>query len=385
MSILWSRRGVALCALLAVAAFKTQGVEPPPPLDRAEVERLVEEALEANPEIRSARATAASAEARIKPAGTLPDPMVSVSYENDGVSPSLGTMEMTRLQFMAQQAIPYPGKLRLAREVAQKDAERAGTVPQRVVLTIGASVRRAYADLLEAREALRLVDEQAETWKGIEEVTRGRYAAGLASQQDVLRAQSERTRLLQERRREEAAELTALSELRQLLFRPPDAPIPTEQRLTPGRLVTIPSSAETLARAVDETPELKEIALVRERSELSVDLARRNLRPDFVASAAYMNRGGSRSCGPPASASRSLSGPARSSGRSSWRPRPSPRRQPPQRSPSVAECRLQLRNASSASTSSPRKRGSTPRGSSCRTNSPSMPPLPATGPAPSPS
>ena len=42
MSILWSRRGVALCALLSVAAFRAQGVEPPPPLDRAEVERLVD-------------------------------------------------------------------------------------------------------------------------------------------------------------------------------------------------------------------------------------------------------------------------------------------------------------------------------------------------------
>ena len=52
MSILWSRRGVALCALLSVAAFNAQGVEPPPPLDRAEVERLVEEALAANPEAR---------------------------------------------------------------------------------------------------------------------------------------------------------------------------------------------------------------------------------------------------------------------------------------------------------------------------------------------
>ena len=174
MSVLLSRGGVALCALLSVAAFNAQGVEPPPPLDRAEVERLVEEAIRANPEIRSAQASAGSAEARISPAGTLPDPMVSLSYENDGVSPSLGTMEMTRLQLMAQQAIPYPGKLRLAREVAQKDAERAGTVPQRVVLTIGASVRRAYADLLVAREALRLVDEEAGTWEGIEGVARGR-------------------------------------------------------------------------------------------------------------------------------------------------------------------------------------------------------------------
>lgn len=260
--------------------------------DNPELTSLIAEAVERSPGIRSAQATTAAVEARVRPAGALPDPMVSVTYENDGASPSLGTMEMTRLQFMAQQAIPFPGKRRLAREVARKDAERAGTVPQRTALTIAASVRRAYADLLEAREGLRLVDEQAETWRSIEEVTRVRYSAGLASQQDVLRAQGERTRLLQQRRREEAAERTALSGLRELLYRPSDAPIPTEQRLVPGRLITVPSSTETLARALRETPELKEVALTKERSNLSADLARRNLKPDFVASAGYMNRGG---------------------------------------------------------------------------------------------
>lgn len=260
--------------------------------DDPELTSLIAEAVERSPEIRSARATAAAAAARVRPAGALPDPMLSVSYENDGVDFSLGEQPMTRLTFMAQQAIPFPGKLRLAREVARKEAERAGTIPQRAALTIAASVRRSYADLLEAREGLRLIDEQAETWRGIEEVTRVRYAAGLASQQDVLRAQSERTRLLQQRRSQEAAEQTALSELRQLLFRPPDAAIPTEQRLVPGHPVTVPSSAETLAWALEQTPELKEIALAKERSSLSADLARRNLRPDFVASAGYMNRGG---------------------------------------------------------------------------------------------
>lgn len=292
MSLLRSRWEAAFCALLFIPAFNAHGVEPPPPFDRAELERLVEEALGANPELRSARAAATAAEARVQPAGALPDPMVSVNYENDGASPSLGTMEMTRLQFMAQQAIPFPGKLRLAREVANKDAERAGTVQQRAALTIAASVRRAYADLLEAREGLRLVDEQVQTWDRIEELTRDRYAAGLASQQDVLRAQGERTRLLQQRLREQAGEQTALSELRQLLFRPEDAPVPTEQRLVPGAPVAVPSSQEFLAQALEKTPELKEIALTRERAKLSADLARRNLKPDFVASAAYMNRGG---------------------------------------------------------------------------------------------
>ena len=47
----------------------------------------------------------------------------------------------------------------------------------------------------------------------------------------------------------------------------------------------------SLRKAIESTPELKEAALAKERSRLAGDLARRNLRPDFVASAAYMNRG----------------------------------------------------------------------------------------------
>ena len=40
------------------------------------------------------------------------------------------------------------------------------------------------------------------------------------------------------------------------------------------------------------TPELKDAALAKDRAKAAADLARRNLKPDFVASAAYMNRGG---------------------------------------------------------------------------------------------
>lgn len=291
MPFRWRRWSVTLLTFVSFSARSLMAADAPPP-GPSEVEHLVTEALDKNPEVRAARATAAAAIERIKPGGALPDPMVTVNYENDGTSISLGEMEMTRLQFMAQQAIPFPGKLRLAEDVARKDAERAATAPLRTELAIAASVRRAYADLLDAREGLYLLDEQAETWKAIEEVTRGRYAAGLANQQDLLRAQLEETRLLQQRQREEAAEQTALSELRQLLFLPPDAPIPTLRRLVPGDLAPVPSREEILGMAMEVTPELKEIALTRERSKLAADLARKNLKPDFVASAGYMNRGG---------------------------------------------------------------------------------------------
>ncbi len=267
--------------------------EPPSPKERdAEVAALVAEALQNNPEMIAARQEAAAASSRVRPAGALPDPLLNVSYENDGAAPSLGTEPMTRLEFMAVQAFPFPGKLGLSEKVARADAARAATRPERTALSIEASVRRTYADLLEAREDLRLVDEQLLTWRDIEGVIRARYAAGMGTQQDVLRAQSEQTRLLQQKRRDEAAEKTALAEMRQILFRPPDAPVPTEGRLVPGPLPELPRLEEVLARAREVTPELKEAGLAKERGRLAADLARKGTKPDFVASAGYMNRGG---------------------------------------------------------------------------------------------
>ena len=282
----------ALILSFALASRVAAAAESVPPDDvSAEVEALVAEAFAKNPELIAARQEAAASAARVGPAGALPDPTVIVGYENDGAAPSLGTEPMTRLAFVAQQSFPFPGKLGLARDVAKADAARAGTRPERVVLSLAARVRRAYADLLEAREEIRLVDEQIETWRDIEAVIRARYAAGMGTQQDILRAQSEGTRLLQQRRRDEASEQRALAVLRGLLFRPPGAPIPTAGRLSAMPVPVTPAAGEILAKALDMTPELKDAALAKERARLSAELARRNLRPDFVASAGYMNRG----------------------------------------------------------------------------------------------
>lgn len=301
----WSRRaaGVLCPAVVLVAAWAGPAraeTAPGAPANAgatsaltspAEADALVAEALANNPELAAARQEVAAARARVSPAGALPDPMLSLTYVNDGVSPSLGTQQMSRLELMAQQAIPFPGKLGLRERVARADADRSATGPERVALALEGAVRRGYATLLQTREDVRLVDEQIEAWREIEEVIRVRYSAGLGSQQDVLRAQSEKTRLLQRRRRDEAAEQGALVDLRQLLYRPADAPIPTALRLVPGEIPAAPAEEEFLEKAMETTPELKEAALAKERSRLAGDLARRNLRPDLVASASYMNRG----------------------------------------------------------------------------------------------
>jgi cobalt-zinc-cadmium efflux system outer membrane protein len=290
--LLWCLASASAWGGEAVQAASVRFAAQAPLGDASEVEALVAEALAKNPDLAAARQEAAAARARVSPAGTLPDPMVTVSYENDGVSPSLGVEAMTRITFMAQQAFPFPGKLALAEKVASADAGRGATRPERVALTLEGAVRRAYADLLEAREDLKLVDDQIATWRDIEEDIRVRYSAGLGTQQDVLRAQGERTRLLQQHRRDEAAEKSAVSALNQLLYRPARSPLPTRKELTPGALPSVPVGHELVEEALKATPELKDAALAVDRAKLAADLARRNLKPDFVASAAYMNRGG---------------------------------------------------------------------------------------------
>ena len=274
-----------LTVLLPLAFAASAALSAPPT-----VEELVAEALEKSPALAAARAEVSAARERIAPAGALPDPMLRLSYENDGASLSLGEEPMTRLSFMAEQPIPWPGKLDLAAKVAAADATVVEAAVARLRLGIEADVRRAAARLLEAREARELTGEQEETWGRIEAVARSRYAAGLGTQQDVLRAQAEKTRLLQQVRRDEGAARAAEAELRRLLLREPGVPVEVGGRLLDERPEPPGATAE-LARAEAESPELEVARRAAERETLAIDLARRDLRPDLVASAGYMNRG----------------------------------------------------------------------------------------------
>ncbi|MDX9733575.1 MAG: TolC family protein [Thermoanaerobaculia bacterium] len=277
-------------ARAAVAAPSPAPVPAPVRETASTVEALVAEALERSPALAAVRASVAAARERIAPAGTLPDPMLRLSYENDGASLSLGTEAMTRLSVMAEQPILWPGKLSLAARIAEADADVAEAAIARLGLGVEAQTRRAAARLLEARAAGELTRELSENWDRIESVARSRYAAGLGAQQDVFRAQAERTRLLQQLRRDEGAVHAAEAELRRLLLREPGTPVELEERLHETRPEP-PDADVELARAEAESPEIEVARRAAEREALAIDLARRDRMPDLVASVGYMNRG----------------------------------------------------------------------------------------------
>ncbi|MGZ8830136.1 MAG: TolC family protein, partial [Thermoanaerobaculia bacterium] len=126
-----------------------------------QLEKLVSEALANAPEIASSRASLEAARRRITPAGTLADPFLSTTYQNDGRSLSLGKAEGSFIGIMASQALPWPGKLRLAGEIAASEAKEIerGTVG-RTELALEARVRNAWYDLVLARAIDRIIEDR---------------------------------------------------------------------------------------------------------------------------------------------------------------------------------------------------------------------------------
>lgn len=278
-----------LCGLLAAGGV-ARAQAAAPEQDDPILQALVAEALARNPDLLVAGSMMEAARTRIELAQARPNPMVSMTYTNDGWAPSLGSMPMTTLGFMVSQELPYSGKRQLRADLATSQARQYEPPVARARLSIEAAVRRAYYGLLLARELQSLTAEQRALWRQIEVVARERYAVGQGAQPDVLRVQTEVTRI-EQRAIEQAAEAQLrLAEINRLLARPLGTPLETNARLVLAPLAGSAQDAVDLARTA--SPELVGARLAIETDLAAAAVARRDLKPDFTVQGGYMNRGG---------------------------------------------------------------------------------------------
>jgi cobalt-zinc-cadmium efflux system outer membrane protein len=250
-------------------------------LPDAALDRAVSEAIARAPETAVARADAEAARRRIEPARTLPDPTASLTWDGDRKMASA----------MASQALPWPGKLALSARAAEEDANSVeATETRRAALTIEARVRNGYYDLAVAHEVRHLLEERRDTAKEIEEIARSRYAAGLAQQQDVVRAQIEIVRAGEQLNAQDALLTSRAAELTALVGHDVE---PTEIPFDPN----VPPVDDLIAAALARNAELAGAHATVEAAKTRVDLAKKGLLPDFVVSAGPMVGSSSRSFG----------------------------------------------------------------------------------------
>ncbi|MEO5963551.1 MAG: TolC family protein [Thermomonas sp.] len=245
-----------------------------------------------NPQLRALQAEREAAEARVMPAGALPDPMFSLSLRGiDPDHPSLVPANVDSTTYAVRQTFPLWGKRALARDVAREQAQATGYERDAVELELLARAEDAYVRYWHAREAVVVIDRMIGLVRQVEEIAGVRYALGMAAQQDSIRAQVEQTTLQQGRIERMATRSEATAGLNTVLGRRADAPL-AEPAVVPALTLSHGSLTQALARVERGShPELRASAAMAAAANRNVTLERRNRYPDITVGVGSMQRG----------------------------------------------------------------------------------------------
>jgi cobalt-zinc-cadmium efflux system outer membrane protein len=243
---------------------------------------LLAEAEKNNPQIGAARRGWEAAKQVPTQVSTLPDPQFTLQHFSVGSPrPFAGytNSEFAYIGLGVSQDIPYPGKLRLKGEIAKREAEVSQQQIESVRRGVLAELKTAYFQLAYLSKTLAILEQDGELLKQVQQAADARYRSGMGTQQDLLQAQLQQTKLLREiaMHHLEVGKLEA--QLKQLLNRPQDSPDiePTDLAETP----LVQTYAELLAAAEVQNPEIASAKRMIEKQSLQVDLAHKDFYPDF--------------------------------------------------------------------------------------------------------
>src|SRR6476661_5602692 len=194
---------------------------------------MLDEATRSNPDIQATRLGWQAATQIPSQVSTPPDPQITIQHFSVG-SPrpfaGYSNSDFAYIGFGISQDLPYPGKLKLRGEAAQQEAAISRNKVETVRRSVLQQVKEAYYQIAYVQQTLEVLDRNGKLLEQVEKIADGRYRVGQGSQQDILKSQLERTKLLREVAHHHELMHSQQALLRKLLNRPPDSPdISTEQ------------------------------------------------------------------------------------------------------------------------------------------------------------
>ena len=257
---------------------------------RSALHDLVAEAGQSNPEIAAAERGYQAATHVAPQASALPDTQVTVQqFAVGSPRPFAGytNSEFAYIGLGASQEIPYPGKRGLRAQVANREADVRHVQIESVRRTVIDKLKTDYFRLAYLQQTLSVLERNDQLLKDVEQIVESRYRVGKGNQQEVLKAQLQHTKILQEitMHHREVGQLEA--QLKQLLNRPQESPDIQTEPLA-ARVVT-QSASELLNLARQQNPNIQVQQAMLTKTESQVELAKKEFRPDFAVQYMYEN------------------------------------------------------------------------------------------------
>lgn len=251
---------------------------------------LIREAEQQNPEIAAAESGYTAATHMASQVSALPDTQVTVQQFSVGSPrPFAGytNSEFAYIGLGVSQEIPYPGKRGLRAQVANHEADVRRVQIESARRTVTDKLKTAYFRLAYLQQTLSVLERNDQLLKDVEQIVESRYRVGKGNQQEVLKAQLQHTKILQEitMHHREVGQLEA--QIKQLLNRSQDtADVQTEPLA--ARAVTY-SAPDLLNLAKQQNPNIQAQQAMLTKTESQVELAKKEFRPDFSVQYMYQN------------------------------------------------------------------------------------------------
>jgi len=274
-----------LLILSTTSLFAVTPIWAPEPL-----ERIIEQGLSNNQEIKSLEALIKSLEAESVFASALSDPKVGISFLNMPADSFRFDREpMTQKQFFISQKFPWFGKLDLKTKQVVLKAKRLKALLQAKRLGISRNFAEQYYDLGFIQYSLLINAQLREMVKQALEAAKARYATGQGLQQDIFQGQVEISKLQNEEirllKRKQVAESRILALMNQrdsaLLKQIEDTIVFPDLHFDVKKLHKLASQNNPLLEA-------KEAEI--DAAKIGVDLARKDFYPDFDVKLSYGQR-----------------------------------------------------------------------------------------------
>ncbi len=259
-------------------------VEVPPLPDKPGVDDYLRYAFLSNADLQARYWDWRAAIERVPQVTSLPSIAVPFSFMFGGGNMKLWDRATLGITNDPMTNIPHPKKLETAGRQALEEARATGLRFEEAKVLLQGKVLSTYYDLALLAESVRLQEENIALLSVMVRLSGVRVQTGVASQQDLLRSQTELDLARNALQNLQSQVAPTQARMNALLGRAADAPVPLPEALPEPRPLPV-ADAEVIRIGSERSPELAALARDVAGREEALSLAKEAYLPDFGLSA----------------------------------------------------------------------------------------------------